>query len=163
MARPKVAVEKAGASPCSCTSLRKATRRISQLYDAGLAPCGLKTTQLAILAQINRAQAITVGALADALVMDSGALAHTLKPLERDGFVAVKVDPKDRRKRLIVLKASGRKKLAAAHALWERTQAAFEDAMGRGKSDTLRAAMAHLASEEFGTAFAARLAALRRR
>src|ERR1700756_127217 len=32
------------ASRCSCTTLRKASRRISQLYDAALAPSGLKTT-----------------------------------------------------------------------------------------------------------------------
>ena len=52
----------AGESRCSCTALRKATRRISQLYDAALAPSGLKTTQRAILAQISRSQPTTVGA-----------------------------------------------------------------------------------------------------
>ena len=88
---------------CSCTTLRKATRRISQLYDTALAPSGLKTTQHAILAQIGRSEPTTVGELAGALVMDSGALAHTLKPLERDSLVAVAVDPGDRRNRLITL------------------------------------------------------------
>ncbi len=33
---------------CNCTALRKASRRISQLYDTALAPSGLKTTQRAI-------------------------------------------------------------------------------------------------------------------
>src|SRR5580700_9277973 len=88
-------------SRCSCTTLRKATRRISLLYDAALAPSGLKTTQRAILAQIGRSEPATVGELAEALVMDSGGLAHTLKPLERDGFVAVAIGPNDRRNRLI--------------------------------------------------------------
>ena len=41
---------------CSCTALRKATGRVSQLYDAALASSGLKTTQRAILAQIDRAK-----------------------------------------------------------------------------------------------------------
>src|SRR5258706_546275 len=85
------------ASRCSCTTLRKASRRISQLYDAALAPSGLKTTQRAILAQIRRSEATTVGNLAEALVMDAGALAHTLKPLERDGLISIDVDPDDRR------------------------------------------------------------------
>jgi hypothetical protein len=44
------------ASRCNCTALRKASRRISQLYDAVLAPSGLKTTQRAILAQIRRSE-----------------------------------------------------------------------------------------------------------
>ncbi|HET9376277.1 MAG TPA: MarR family winged helix-turn-helix transcriptional regulator [Chthoniobacterales bacterium] len=77
------------ASRCSCTTLRKASRRISQLYDAALAPSGLKTTQRAILAQIRRSEATTVGNLAEALVIDAGALAHTLKPLERDGLISI--------------------------------------------------------------------------
>ncbi len=56
---------------CNCTTLRKASRRISQLYDMALAPSGLKTTQRAILAQISRSEPTMVGALAEALVMDS--------------------------------------------------------------------------------------------
>src|SRR3979411_82662 len=74
---------------CHCTELRKASRRISQLYDTALAPSGLKTTQRAILAELGRSERTTVGELAEALVMDPGALAHTLKPLERDSLVAV--------------------------------------------------------------------------
>lgn len=57
-----------------------------------------------------------MGKLADALVMDPGALAHYLKPLERDGFVAVTVDPGDRRNRLITLTPEGRSKLAESAA-----------------------------------------------
>ena len=49
---------------CHCTELRKASRRISQLYDTALAPSGLKTTQRAILAEIGRSEPTTVGALA---------------------------------------------------------------------------------------------------
>src|ERR1700739_317965 len=84
---------------CNCTALRKASRRISQLYDAALAPSGLKTTQRAILAQIRRSEPTTVGNLAEALVMDAGALAHTLKPLERDGLVSIDVAREARRTR----------------------------------------------------------------
>ena len=104
-------------SRCNCTELRKASRRISQLYDTALAPSGLKTTQRAILAQIGRSEPGTVGELAEALVMDSGALAHTLKPLERDGHLSVAVDPADRRNRLISLTLQGRAKLAETDAL----------------------------------------------
>ena len=85
---------------CHCTELRKASRRISQLYDTALAPSGLKTTQRAILAEIGRSEPTTVGSLADALVMDSGGLAHTLKPLTREKLVTIAVDPQDRRNRL---------------------------------------------------------------
>jgi DNA-binding MarR family transcriptional regulator len=80
-------------------------RRISQLYDTALAPSGLKMRQRAILAQISRSEPTTVGALAEALVMDSGALAHTLKPLEPDRLVAIEIDPDERHNRLITLTA----------------------------------------------------------
>ena len=124
-----------GGSQCNCTALRKASRRISQLYDTALAPSGVKTTQRAILAQIGRSEPVTVGALAEALVMDSGALAHTLKPLERDGLLAVAVDPADRRNRLISLTQQGRAKLAETDALWTKAQRCFEAALGPAESE----------------------------
>src|ERR1700723_1176326 len=147
MAGRKGAVDAINASRCNCTALRKATRRISQLYDTALAPSGLKTTQRAILAQLGRSEPVTVGQLAEALVMDSGALAHTLKPLERDRLVAIDIDPDDRRNRLITLSPLGRARLAASDALWENAQRAFEQAFGRVKSDTLRDALRLLVSD----------------
>ena len=157
MAEPRAQAEAVAESRCSCTALRKATRRISQLYDTALAPSGLKTTQRAILAQISRAQTTNVGALAEALVMDSGALAHTLKPLEREALVAITVDPADRRNRLISLTRRGRSKLAETDALWERAQTGFETAFGLTQSRSLRNAMKFLTSAEFADAFAASL------
>src|ERR1700742_1680919 len=60
-------------SLCNCTALRKATRRVSQLYDSALEPCGLRTTQRAILNQIARTDTPALGELAEVLVMDRGA------------------------------------------------------------------------------------------
>src|SRR5260370_14487457 len=136
-------------SRCNCTALRKASRRISQLYDTALASSGLKTTQRAILAQIGRSELTTVGKLAVALVMDAGALAHTLKPLERDGLVVIAVDPTDRRNRQISLTRRGRAKLAETDALWEKAQRSFEAALGRPDSESLREPLRFLTSEPF--------------
>jgi DNA-binding MarR family transcriptional regulator len=54
----------------------------------------------------------------------AGGLAHTLKPLDRDGLVAISVDPEDRRNRLIRLTRMGRAKLAESDALWEAAASA---------------------------------------
>lgn len=143
-------------SRCNCTTLRKASRRISQLYDAVLAPSGLKTTQRAILAQISRSEPTTVGALAEALVMDSGALAHTLKPLVRDRLVAIGIDPDDRRNRLITLTAKGRAKLAETDPLWAKAQRGFDIAFGKAESEALREALRFLASNDFVSTFETR-------
>jgi DNA-binding MarR family transcriptional regulator len=141
------------ASACNCTALRKATRRVSQLYDSALEPCGLRTTQRAILNHIARAGTPPIGELAEALVMDRGALTHNLKPLERDGLVKVGVDPGDRRNRLISLTAAGRAKLAESELLWKRAQQGFEAAFGVAKSAALRKALEYVVSDAFVEAF----------
>jgi DNA-binding MarR family transcriptional regulator len=138
---------------CHCTALRKASRRISLFYDSALEPCGLRITQLAILNQIARSGAPKIGELAEALVMDPGALAHNLKPLERDGLVEIRSDPKDRRNRLVTLTAAGRKKREQSAAAWQRAQDAFEEAFGITKSPSLRKALEFIISDEFAAAF----------
>jgi DNA-binding MarR family transcriptional regulator len=138
---------------CSCTALRKATRRVSQLYDAALASSGLKTTQRAILAQIDRAKTTTVGNLAEALVMDSGALAHNLKPLERDGLVTIEIDAKDRRNRLVTLTDAGRAKLSETDILWAHAQRGFDAAFGAAETASLREALGFIVSDAFVETF----------
>jgi DNA-binding MarR family transcriptional regulator len=138
---------------CNCTALRKATRRVSQLYDSALEPCGLRSTQRTILIQIARSGTPALGELAEALVMDRGALTHNLKPLQRDGFVKISVDPQDRRNRLVALTAQGRAKLAESDALWARAQRGFEAGFGTAKSASLRKALEYLVSDNFVNAF----------
>jgi hypothetical protein len=41
-------------SQCSATAMRKATRRMTQLYDDALAPAGLRSTQYAIVDELHR-------------------------------------------------------------------------------------------------------------
>lgn len=147
-----ISSEKRG-TPCNCTALRKATRRVSQLYDTALEPCGLKTTQRAILSHILRAGTPPVGELAEALVMDRGALTHNLKPLERDGLVKITIDPNDRRQRIIALKAAGRARLAQSDGLFARAQRGFEAAFGTAKSAAMRKALEYVVSDDFVAAF----------
>jgi DNA-binding MarR family transcriptional regulator len=147
-------------SQCSCTELRKASRRLSQLYDAALAPCGLRTTQRAILSQIRRAGIPSMGELAEALVIDRGAVAHNLKPLERDGLVKITIDSKDRRNHLVALTSAGRARLAESEVFWARAQRGFDAALGSVPSASLREALRLIVSDGFSSTFehAARIA-----
>jgi DNA-binding MarR family transcriptional regulator len=138
---------------CNCTALRKASRRVSQLYDEALASCGLRVTQLAILNQILRVGAPAMGELARALVMDRGALAHNVKPLERDGLIETVADPADRRNRLVALTRAGRRKIAESERSWARAQERFEASFGAKESAALRRALAVIASDGFLAAF----------
>lgn len=135
--------------PCACTALRKASRRISQLYDAVLAPLGLKATQRSILAHLERTGPVSVGRLAELLVMDAGGLAHTLKPLRRDGLLSIDPDPQDRRGRIVSLSNKGRDLFQASLPLWSGAQADFEARFGKARARVLHEALAFIVSEEF--------------
>jgi DNA-binding MarR family transcriptional regulator len=141
------------ANRCNGTALRKATRRVSQLYDTVLAPCGLRSTQHSILINIARAGTPTMGDLATALVLDRSALAHNLKPLERDGLVKVIVDRNDKRSRLVKLTARGEEKLHESMHLWKKAQHCFETAFGSEQARALRTSLALISSAEFPPAF----------
>jgi len=149
-------LRKAELGLCNCTALRKASRRVSQLYDSVLEPSGLRATQRAILTHIARSGVPLAGELASALVMNRGALTHNLKPLERGALVAVRSDPADHRRRLIAITAKGRRKLAESQALWTRAQRRFERAFGQTNTTALRRALASLTSEAFLQRFGAR-------
>jgi DNA-binding MarR family transcriptional regulator len=137
-------------SPCAATALRKASRRITQLYDAALAPAGLRSTQHAILRELERRLDAppTLQQLADALVMDRSALGHTLRPLERDGLLALRPGAQDRRQRHVVLTATGRAKVREAQRLWSTAQRRFHDVFGAAEAQALRATLLAIANDE---------------
>jgi DNA-binding MarR family transcriptional regulator len=138
---------------CNGTALRKATRRVSQLYDTILAPCGLRSTQRSILVHIARAGAPTMGDLANSLVLDRSALGHNLKPLERDGLVSVLPGDDDRRNRVITLTELGKEKLMESTRLWAQAQHRFEVAFGNDAARDLRRTLEKVVSDEFFEAF----------
>ena len=138
---------------CSNAILRKAARRLGQLYDEAIDESGLKATQFALLAEIRGMSGATMKQLADALVMDLSALGHTLKPLTRDGFVMLFNDTRDRRCKRVTLTPHGEDKLDAAIGLWRVANDRFETAFGPRKAEKLRKALSVVASDDFSQAF----------
>ena len=141
---------KTEATRCNLTALRKATRRVSQLYDQILATSGLRGTQRAILVYVRRSGSPTMGELATALVLDRTALNHNLKPLERDGLVTVTVDKNDHRSRLVRLTKRGEARLAESQAAWLEAQDRFETTFGARQAADLRQTLELVAALEFG-------------
>jgi DNA-binding MarR family transcriptional regulator len=137
-------------SRCNCAALRKASRRMSQFYDSVLAPCGLKSTQFAMLTEIDRRAdaSPTIRELAEALVMDQSTIGQNLRPLEREGLIALVQDEADRRSRRIKLTKVGRARLAAALPLWGAAQARFESGFGQGAAAELRAVLTTIARDQ---------------
>ena len=101
---------------CTCMRLRKATRRVSQIYDRSLEAAGMTVTQYGLLGQLARFDGIGIGALAEKLIMDPTTLTRNLRPLERQGFVSMKADRRDKRSRCLHLTASGPCSLRARRA-----------------------------------------------
>ena len=137
-------------SVCSATALRKAARRLTQLYDSTLAPAGVTVTQFALLTElVKRAEnAPTVTELADTMVMDRSGLGHTLGPLERDGFIALVVNDKDARSRHVVLTLRGKALQKKARSLWARAQKQFTDAIGIREAKILQVALLSIAHDD---------------
>ncbi len=135
---------------CNCSSLRKASRRLSQFYDVCLAPCGLKSTQFAILSEINRREeeAPTIGEMAGALAMDASTVGQNLRPLERDGLISIDRAQDDRRRRNVRLTPQGEAVYAAARPLWSEAQARFEHQFGAQQAADLRALLAKVVDYE---------------
>ncbi|TSD87972.1 MarR family transcriptional regulator [Mycobacterium sp. KBS0706] len=130
--------------------MRKASRRVTQLYDDALAPTGLRSTQFAILAELHELadKPPTLAELAAALVIDRSALGHNLRPLERDGLITLQESPKDRRRRHIVMTEQGRALLQQALGLWMAAQDRFHAVFGRREAEMLRNALLDIAYDD---------------
>jgi DNA-binding MarR family transcriptional regulator len=133
-----------GLSGCTCMRLRKASRRVSQIYDHYLERHGLTITQYGLLAHLNGLGGISIGALAEKLIMDPTTLTRNLRPLERDGLVTPSPDPRDRRSRRLHLTEKGRAVLMAAKPAWIEAQRHIEDALGTPEIPALHAALDHM-------------------
>jgi DNA-binding MarR family transcriptional regulator len=132
---------------CYATALRKASRRVSGLYDEILAPSGLRSTQFAILGELTGDDPVTINELADVLVLDRSGLGHSLRPLQRDGLIQLDKDPADRRIVRVTLTEEGRARLAEASVLWRSAQARIVDALGVSIADELRDQLTALARD----------------
>jgi DNA-binding MarR family transcriptional regulator len=121
-------------TPTGCTNLklRQLTRRVSRLYDAQLAHCGLKTTQYSLLACVDSLGPLQPGEIARHLSLDPSTLTRNLQPLEDAGWVRVDAGP-DARSRLVVITASGREKRSQARGHWKRAQLSLNRMLGEDR------------------------------
>ena len=133
---------------CNCLALRQAARHVTQFYDQCLAPAGLRTTQLSILAKLKRLGPLTINALARELVMDRTTLGRTMLPLERDGLISIEDGAVDRRSKELHLTKAGAERLRVARKLWSEAQTQFEDAFGADRASALRGELRAVASSE---------------
>jgi len=106
---------------CMCASFRRASRVLTQHYDATLRPLGLRATQFTLLQALSLAGEISQGTLGEILAIDSTTLTRTLAIRERRGWIASRLG-EDRRERLLSPSKAGRAGYKRALPHWEKVQ-----------------------------------------
>lgn len=144
---------------CINSSLRRAARRLGQLYDVALVPTGLTSTQTLLLGQIDGLAAAygedgpTLQVLADRLAIQISALTHALRPLVRDGLVEVRHDTHDRRTKHAVLTPLGKARYQQAYVVWVEANQRVEAILGAAAAEKLRSLADDVASQDFLDAY----------
>ena len=94
------------ADACAYTSLRKASRVATSIFDHATESLGLKSTQLSILVSAALHGPTTIRNLAEETVMDPSSLSRALPRLQEMGLIA-KVVGTSRRSRTITVTDAG--------------------------------------------------------
>ena len=123
---------------CNCLAVRQAARYVTQLYDRHLAQSGLRTGQYGILAKLKRLGSMTINELAAELIIDRTTLGRNIRPLQRDGLIAVGPGKSDRRSKELRLTRSGVERFRTAQKGWSKAQAEFERTFGTKRAEALR-------------------------
>src|SRR5260370_29035729 len=114
-------LQRAKLGPCACSEVRRIARKLTSLYDEGLAPAEMTITQYSLLANIGRTGQLSHTLLADKLGMDRTTLTRNLRPLIKAQWVAI-TSGEDRRQHLLQLTAAGKKKLTRSIPLCDNLQ-----------------------------------------
>jgi DNA-binding MarR family transcriptional regulator len=144
---------------CTNTALRLAARRLGTLYDDAFAEVGLKSTQVSLLAEIDRLTSGNGGVppmvqdLAAKLAIQISAATHALRPLVRDGLVELRPHEQDGRAKRAALTPTGMSLLREAHARWTEANNRVEKVLGAKSASALRALADQVASDEFLAAY----------
>ncbi|WP_210339782.1 MarR family transcriptional regulator [Bosea sp. ASV33] len=154
---PGIGPEAPLAIACTNTALRRATRRLGQLYDDAISPLGLKATQFGLLVAINQLseqdRGPTLNAVATHQLVQISALTHALRPLVRDGLVALHPDLEDRRSKRATLTPAGRSLMQQAVSRWADANGRIETTLGPTVAANLRALADLISSERFLAAY----------
>ncbi|WP_113464366.1 MarR family winged helix-turn-helix transcriptional regulator [Brucella intermedia] len=123
---------------CLCLHVQRAARALARRFDDALRPVGLTNGQFSLLMSLNRPVPPPMKPVAELLAMDQTTLTAALKPLQRQGWVEIIVNPDDRRERLLQLTPEGKATLAAAVPIWKATHLDIEKQLVNGNGDEVR-------------------------
>jgi DNA-binding MarR family transcriptional regulator len=139
-----------GTGYCASLNFRRTARAVTRMYDTAMQDSGVRSTQFAILVGIAKIQPVSMGKLADVLVIDRTTLTRSLRLLKKQGLVTIS-GRTAMRQRLLELTPEGEIALERSLPLWRAVHAQFVSEVGsdywlnlRGELERLaHATMAH--------------------
>lgn len=133
-----------GTGYCASFNFRRTARAVTRLYDMALQESGIRSTQFAILVGIAKSQPVSIGALADVLVIDSTTLTRSLRLLQKEGLVAISKRAA-MRQRFLTVTAKGERTLARSLPAWRAAHERFVATIGSEYWDEMRSELERLA------------------
>lgn len=130
---------------CAQFKTRKASRVMTRIYERFCGDSGLKATQFSLLTAADIAGAISIGDLADAMVMDRTTLSRNLRPLLKQGLLELAAGGDDRRVRRVKITPAGRARLRATLRSWQDAQRYVRKEIGEDRWFALQDVLSSLA------------------
>lgn len=130
---------------CLCLHAQRAARALARRFDNAFRPFGINNGQFSLLMALNRPEPPTIGPVAELLAMDRTTLTAALKPLEKNGLLEIRPDPKDRRSRRLHLTEDGKALLSRTLPIWIEEHEKLETELPAGSADGLRTALRSIA------------------
>jgi DNA-binding MarR family transcriptional regulator len=118
-----------GTGYCASLNFRRTARAITRRYDTAMQDSGIRSTQFAILVGIAKTQPVSMGKLADVLIIDRTTLTRSLRLLQKERLVTISKRT-TMRQRLLEITPEGVAALARSLPLWRAVHAQFVAEVG---------------------------------
>ena len=118
--------------------VRRASRKITRLYEEALRPAGITAAQFTLLVSIAEGAGRSISFLAETMGLERTTLIRNVQVLEKAGLVTLG-DEGFRRQRAIELSQAGEQILQDTLPLWQRAQDQVAEQLGDDLPTVLRA------------------------
>jgi len=124
---------------CVCGRTRMLDRVLSRLFDDSLAPLGVRSNQLTVLALLGAMEGLHAADVARYLEMDKSTVSRGLALLRGKGWIEESAGP-TRASRCLNVTTEGRKLLRDTLPLWRSALEGAREALGEESVEALRGA-----------------------
>ena len=124
---------------CVCSRTRMLDRVLSRLFDDSLAPLGVRSNQLTVLALLGAMEGLRAADVARYLEMDKSTVSRGLALLRRRGWIEESAGP-TRASRTLNVNTEGQNLLRDTLPLWRSAVEGAREALGAESVEALRGA-----------------------